>query len=68
MLEKIKELNLLELGIWMIPVVYDVLIRLVPTAKDWTLLNKVIDVIEFILPNRKAGGGKIKMVRKRETD
>ena len=52
----------LEWG-WLIPVAYDVLIRLFPTTKDWSILNKIIDVVEYIVPNRKSGGGRIKMKR-----
>jgi hypothetical protein len=31
---------------------YEVLVRVVPTAKNWSILSFVIKMIQFILPNK----------------
>lgn len=34
--------------------VYELLVRLIPTVSNWSILSVVINVIKYIFPNRKA--------------
>lgn len=36
----------------------DVIVRLTPTEKDNSLLNKLYKILDFLIPNFKSGGGK----------
>lgn len=43
----------------------EVAVRLTPSEKDNSILNKVVSVstylLDFLIPNRKKGGGRLKM-------
>lgn len=36
----------------------DIIVRLTPTEKDNSILNKLYKILDFLIPNFKAGGGK----------
>lgn len=36
---------------------YEVLLRIKPTAKDWSLLNLAMKFINYALPNKSKQGG-----------
>ena len=43
----------------------EVVVRLTPSEKDNSIVNKVVTfgayILDFIIPNRKKGGGRLKM-------
>lgn len=45
---------------WLIPAflgLVEIVVRLTPTDKDDSILNKIKELFDFILPNIKKGGG-----------
>lgn len=46
---------------WLVPALFillEAVVRITPTEKDNSLLEKVKELFDFILPNLKKGGGK----------
>ena len=42
---------------WVVPSVlglYEILVRIIPTAKNWSILSAAIKLIQFILPNNSS--------------
>ena len=46
----------------------EVLVRLTPSEKDNSIVNKVVTfgayILDFIIPNRRKGGGRIPLIKK----
>ena len=62
-------LTSLEFGklIWLILGVFEVIVRLTPSQADNSILNKVIWIVEKLIPNRDAGSeDKFKLFKKKK--
>jgi|TARA_R100000655_G_scaffold22905_4_gene46290 hypothetical protein len=46
--------------IWSVIAIFEVLVRLTPSTKDNSILNKVIWVVEKFIPNKSKGNDKDK--------
>jgi len=48
----------------------EVVVRLTPSEKDNSIVNKVVTfgayILDFIIPNRRKGGGRLKMKMKKD--
>ena len=40
--------------------VYEVIVRLIPTVANWSIISRVMQMIHFLIPNNKAIGGTFK--------
>lgn len=47
----------------------EVMVRLTPSEKDNSIINKVVTfgayILDFILPNRRKGGGRIPLIKRK---
>lgn len=43
--------------IWMLPMIYELLIRIIPTAKDWSITKLIQFIIDNILPPNRTKDG-----------
>ena len=37
--------------------VYEVVVRLIPTVANWSIISRVMQMIHFLIPNNKVTGG-----------
>ena len=48
----------------------EVVVRLTPSEKDNSIVNKIVTfgsyILDFIIPNRKKGGGRLRMKSKQD--
>lgn len=44
--------------VWFIGTLYEIIIRLIPTAKSWSIINLIKKILDFILPNFNNQNGK----------
>ena len=52
--------------VWSIIAIFEVIVRLTPSEKDNSILNKVIRVVEKLIPNKdKSNEGKFRLFRKK---
>jgi len=43
----------------LVAALYEVIIRVYPTSKDWSILSMIISLVSFIIPNKSKGGAYI---------
>tara|TARA_R100000808_G_C2150899_1_gene159792 strand:+ start:2476 stop:2670 length:195 start_codon:yes stop_codon:yes gene_type:complete len=52
--------------VWSVIAIFEVIVRLTPSEKDNSILNKVIWVVEKLIPNKdKSNEGKFRLFRKK---
>ena len=60
---------LLSLGtetiVWSLIAIFEVIVRLTPSEKDNSILNKVIWVVEKLIPNRGKKGFDLKLFKRK---
>jgi len=60
---------LLSLGtetiVWSLIAIFEVIVRLTPSEKDNSILNKVIWVVEKLIPNRAKKGFDLKLFKRK---